>query len=191
MIIVLCIIMCVLSLNPIYSVTWLIISFVLLSSFMLINGFDFLPLLIIIVYVGAISVLFLFIVMMIEIKKLDFNFYNIIPILIYVLFFMYSSETINQKLSCNITLMSRILYSDYYIILILLSLILLIAMIGVIILTLSVNDLTKKQNIMTQKKRFVIPLILRNQKLFQLYIHVNGSVQVSNYQDLINNNIKA
>ena len=158
---------------------------------MLINGFDFLPLLIIIVYVGAISVLFLFIVMMIEIKKLDFNFYNIIPILIYVLFFMYSSETINQKLSCNITLMSRILYSDYYIILILLSLILLIAMIGVIILTLSVNDLTKKQNIMTQKKRFVIPLILRNQKLFQLYIHVNGSVQVSNYQDLINNNIKA
>lgn len=158
---------------------------------MLINGFDFLPLLIIIVYVGAISILFLFIVMMIEIKKLDFNFYNIIPILIYVLFFMYSSETINQKLSCNITLMSRILYSDYYIILILLSLILLIAMIGVIILTLSVNDLTKKQNIMTQKKRFVIPLILRNQKLFQLYIHVNGSVQVSNYQDLINNNIKA
>lgn len=147
--------MCILSLNPIYSVTWLIISFVLLASFMLINGFDFLPLLIIIVYVGAISILFLFIVMMIEIKKLDFNFYNIIPILLYILFFIYSSETINQKLSCNITLMSKVLYSDYYIILILLSLILLIAMIGVIILTLTVNDLTRKQNIMVQKKRTV------------------------------------
>ena len=147
--------MCILSLNPIYSVTWLIISFVLLASFMLINGFDFLPLLIIIVYVGAISILFLFIVMMIEIKKLDFNFYNIIPILLYLLFFIYSSETINQKLSCNITLMSKVLYSDYYIILILLSLILLIAMIGVIILTLTVNDLTRKQNIMVQKKRTV------------------------------------
>ena len=147
--------MCILSLNPIYSVTWLIISFVLLASFMLINGFDFLPLLIIIVYVGAISILFLFIVMMIEIKKLDFNFYNIIPILLYLLFFIYSSETINQKLSCNITLMSKVLYSDYYVILILLSLILLIAMIGVIILTLTVNDLTRKQNIMVQKKRTV------------------------------------
>lgn len=147
--------MCILSLNPIYSVTWLIISFVLLASFMLINGFDFLPLLIIIVYVGAISILFLFIVMMIEIKKLDFNFYNIIPILLYLLFFIYSSETINQKLSCNITLMSKVLYSDYYIILILLSLILLIAMIGVIILTLTTNDLTRKQNIMVQKKRTV------------------------------------
>ena len=147
--------MCILSLNPIYSVTWLIISFVLLASFMLINGFDFLPLLIIIVYVGAISILFLFIVMMIEIKKLDFNFYNIIPILLYILFFIYSSETINQKLSCNITLMSKVLYSDYYIILILLSLILLIAMIGVIILTLTVNDLTRKQNIIVQKKRTV------------------------------------
>ena len=147
--------MCILSLNHIYSVTWLIISFVLLASFMLINGFDFLPLLIIIVYVGAISILFLFIVMMIEIKKLDFNFYNIIPILLYILFFIYSSETINQKLSCNITLMSKVLYSDYYIILILLSLILLIAMIGVIILTLTVNDLTRKQNIMVQKKRTV------------------------------------
>lgn len=147
--------MCILSLNPIYSVTWLIISFVLLASFMLINGFDFLPLLIIIVYVGAISILFLFIVMMIEIKKLDFNFYNIIPILLYLLFFIYSSETINQKLSCNITLMGKVLYSDYYIILILLSLILLIAMIGVIILTLTTNDLTRKQNIMVQKKRTV------------------------------------
>ena len=147
--------MCILSLNPIYSVTWLIISFVLLASFMLINGFDFLPLLIIIVYVGAISILFLFIVMMIEIKKLDFNFYNIIPILLYLLFFIYSSETINQKLSCNITLMSKVLYSDYYIILILLSLILLIAMIGVIILTLTTNDLTRKQNIMVQKQRTV------------------------------------
>ena len=148
--------MCILSLNPIYAVTWLIISFVLLASFMLINGFDFLPLLIVIVYVGAISILFLFTVMMIEIKKYNFSFYNIIPVILFSTLFIFSSETVDQKLNCNIYLFSKLLYSDYYFILILLSIILLIAMVGIIILTLTVNELTKKQNIIKQKQRSLV-----------------------------------
>ena len=54
--------------NPIYSLLWLIISFVLSSFFLLILGCEFLALIFIVVYVGAIAVLFLFVVMLLDLK---------------------------------------------------------------------------------------------------------------------------
>lgn len=54
--------------NPIYSLLWLVVSFLFSSSLLLILGCEFLALIFIVVYVGAIAVLFLFVVMLLDLK---------------------------------------------------------------------------------------------------------------------------
>src|SRR6188472_4575904 len=53
--------------NPVHSVLWLIVSFFSASGLMLMTGAEFIALLLVIVYVGAVAVLFLFVVMMLDI----------------------------------------------------------------------------------------------------------------------------
>ena len=57
------------SINPVYSVFYLILCFLNVSCLFLLIGVDFLALLFLMIYVGAIAVLFLFVVMMIDLKK--------------------------------------------------------------------------------------------------------------------------
>jgi NADH-quinone oxidoreductase subunit J len=66
--------------NTIHSVFYLVLSFVNSSIILLIWGVDYLGLLLIIVYVGAIAILFLFVVMMINIKNEDINRSKYVPI---------------------------------------------------------------------------------------------------------------
>jgi NADH:ubiquinone oxidoreductase subunit 6 (subunit J) len=54
--------------NPIYSLLWLVLSFLFAASFLLVLGCEFLALIFIVVYVGAIAVLFLFVVMLLDLK---------------------------------------------------------------------------------------------------------------------------
>jgi NADH:ubiquinone oxidoreductase subunit 6 (subunit J) len=54
--------------NPIYSLLWLVLSFLFSASFLLVLGCEFLALIFIVVYVGAIAVLFLFVVMLLDLK---------------------------------------------------------------------------------------------------------------------------
>jgi NADH-quinone oxidoreductase subunit J len=54
--------------NPIYSLLWLVLSFLFSASFLLVLGCEFLALIFVVVYVGAISVLFLFVVMLLDLK---------------------------------------------------------------------------------------------------------------------------
>jgi len=54
--------------NPIYSLLWLVLSFLFSASFLLMMGCEFLALIFIVVYVGAIAVLFLFVVMLLDLK---------------------------------------------------------------------------------------------------------------------------
>jgi NADH:ubiquinone oxidoreductase subunit 6 (subunit J) len=54
--------------NPIYSLLWLVLSFLFSASFLLLLGCEFLALIFIVVYVGAIAVLFLFVVMLLDLK---------------------------------------------------------------------------------------------------------------------------
>jgi NADH-quinone oxidoreductase subunit J len=54
--------------NPIYSLLWLVLSFLLSASLLLVLGCEFLALIFIVVYVGAIAVLFLFVVMLLDLK---------------------------------------------------------------------------------------------------------------------------
>lgn len=58
----------VFSSNPVYSLLWLVLSFVFSAGFLLILGSEFLALIFIVVYVGAIAVLFLFVVMLLDLK---------------------------------------------------------------------------------------------------------------------------
>ena len=59
--------MTVLSKNPVYSVLWLILSFLSAAGLFVLLGAEFVAMLLVIVYVGAVAVLFLFVVMMLDI----------------------------------------------------------------------------------------------------------------------------
>ena len=68
MLIVFCAIMVVLSLNPVHSILWLILAFCNGAGLMVIIGAEFIAMMLVIIYVGAVAVLFLFIIMMLDIK---------------------------------------------------------------------------------------------------------------------------
>ena len=126
---------------------------------------------VLIVYIGAVAVLFLFVIMMLDINitKLRKTFLNYLPIgsvvgfiilleLIYVISQseLNSAETIsvnnnigNQILN-NTVLIGNILYTDYFLLFQISGIILLVAMIGAIFLTIRKREGAKKQNIYKQ-----------------------------------------
>jgi len=177
--------------NSVYSVLFLILTFCNIILVLLLFGAEFLAFLLLIVYVGAIAVLFLFVVMMLNIKiskNFQLNFFVLysLPILILTIFLFFDyfwnfylffdilkpleiklqfTNWINQLfLSNNLETIGTILYSDYSFLFLVSSLILLIAMIGVIILTVHQKTifLLKKQNInfqLTQNSKNLIKFI--------------------------------
>jgi NADH-ubiquinone oxidoreductase chain 6 len=139
--------------NPVYSVIGFISLFTFASSYLLFLGLGFIGLTYLIIYVGAIAILFLFVVMMINLKFLTNNFYsNFLPLatLLTFLFFFtnfsflflfdsfcfYSSPSWNSFFnSFNLlTSLAFPLYSSFSLWLILASFILLLAMIAPILL---------------------------------------------------------
>ena len=70
------------SANPVHSVLWLILSFFSVAGLFILLGAEFLAMVLIIVYVGAISVLFLFVVMMLNInyEKIKSGYHKLIPL---------------------------------------------------------------------------------------------------------------
>ncbi len=90
--IILCSFLVILSKNPIYSIFFLILVFLNTTAFLILIGAEFIALLLLIVYVGAIAVLFLFVVMMLNVKLLEINEpywkYSFISFLIIVIFFL-------------------------------------------------------------------------------------------------------
>nr|YP_009402831.1 NADH dehydrogenase subunit 6 [Compsopogon caeruleus]ARX96188.1 NADH dehydrogenase subunit 6 [Compsopogon caeruleus] len=177
-----CALMVILSSNPVHSVLFLILVFCNVAGLLFLLGAEFLALLFIIVYVGAISVLFLFVVMMLNVRsKKTVQYSSIIPLgffissllLIQVLLvinidfidignwynkinFIHESYTIWFYTLSSLTNMEVIglaLYEDYSYLFILCSLILLVAMIGAIILTLHQRIDVKKQNLSNQLSR--------------------------------------
>lgn len=170
LLILFCIIMIIISYNPIHSIFWLVLTFLFSSSLLISINLNFLSLSIIIIYVGAIAILFLFVIMMLDLVNLEISLIkNLIPIIIIILInilikilllnniklykniFFYSNW--NIKYSNHINIIGNILYSDYFYPFIIISIILFIAMIGAIILTLEINKLTKKQNLISQHQR--------------------------------------
>jgi len=156
--------------NPIHSVLFLILVFFNSSILFLFNNAEFLAMILLIVYIGAVAVLFLFVIMMLDINitKLRLSFLNYLPAglfvgsiilleLIYVvsqsrltLYTKKMNSNLNNQLFENTKLIGSILYTEYFLLFQLSGIILLIAMIGAIFLTLRKREGVKKQNIYNQ-----------------------------------------
>ena len=157
--------------NPVNSVIFLIFSFFNAAGIFLIAGAEFLALIMLIVYVGAVAVLFLFVVMMLDLnfeelnKKTNFVKTGIITagILIaemIVLFVYYPEEQSfihnkNNELNSltNTEIIGSKIYTEHFYHFQIAGLILLVAMIGAIVLTLRHRDNVRRQDISSQVSR--------------------------------------
>ena len=162
--------MTVISRNPVHSVLWLILAFLSSAGLFVLLGAEFLAMLLIIVYVGAVAVLFLFVVMMLDVDfsilKAEMAGYLPIALLIGVVLVMQlgmafgvwsyadtalgAREVLADSEHHNTKALGLILYDRYFILFQLSGLILLVAMIGAIVLTLRHRKNVKRQNILSQ-----------------------------------------
>ena len=161
--------------NPVHSVLWLIVTFFSVAGFFILVGAEFLALLLMIVYVGALAVLFLFVVMMLNINfsKIKEGFQKYFPIgsligfilFIEIILMVFSGDLLinkNNELNDNIPNTHKIgslLYTKYIYVFQLSGLILLVAMVGAIVLTLRDRPGVKKQDIISQNTRKVSDVI--------------------------------
>ena len=139
--------------NPVHSVLWLIVSFFNAAGLMLLMGAEFIAMLVVIVYVGAVAVLFLFVVMMLDIdfaqlrsgftKNLPFGIIIALVLLAEIIVAAMgwkagpamSGGHIADASQPNIVALGQLLYSRYLFPFEIAGLILLVAMIGAIVLT--------------------------------------------------------
>jgi NADH-quinone oxidoreductase subunit J len=165
--------MVVTSRNPVHSVLFLILAFFNAAALFLIAGAEFLAMILVIVYVGAVAVLFLFVVMMLDVDfaKLREGFQRYAPlgavlgaILFLELVLVYATWTFAQDAAGlrlnptpsdvdNTRALGRILYTDHVWLFQLSGLILLVAMIGAIVLTLRGKPTSKRQDVGKQVAR--------------------------------------
>ena len=159
--------------NTIHAVFFLILDFVSVSCLFIMMGAEYLGMLTLIVYVGAVAVLFLFVVMMLNVNYSDLKsgFLNYLPfggligiVLIIEIglmigtwkyrdaFIKTSEIKINSNLS-NTEAIGNVLYTEYLHYFQISGLILLVAMIGAILLTYRRKDNLKRQDITTQVSR--------------------------------------
>lgn len=169
-------VMVVTSRNPVHSVLFLILAFFNAAALFLMTGAEFLAMLLVIVYVGAVAVLFLFVVMMLDIDfaQLRQGLQRYAPvgaviggILFLELLFVFGSwqfapEAATLRLNAapmdpavtNTEALGQLIYTDYIYLFQVAGLILLVAMIGAIVLTLrDKSPHSKRQDIATQIAR--------------------------------------
>jgi NADH-quinone oxidoreductase subunit J len=164
--------------NPVHSVLFLVLVFLNAAGMLFVLQLEFIPLTFIIVYVGAIAILFLFVVMMLDIKvtSKSNDFFKYLPIggLIGSLFIFEVLNTVNcsfvipetfQSMDnyipwvssmdkvTNLEALGQLLYTYYFIYFLIAGIILLVAMVGAIVLTLQFNKTVKNQLIFRQLSR--------------------------------------
>ncbi|MFL2661962.1 MAG: NADH-quinone oxidoreductase subunit J [Alphaproteobacteria bacterium] len=173
----------VFSSNPVHSVLFLIFTFFNVAVLFLLSNAEFLAMTIVIVYVGAVAVLFLFVVMMLNInevlikegflKYFPFGFI-LITIFLLELFFVFKDITLKNTSSSKMNIselldkgnnntesIGMFLYTDFFIVFQISGFLLLVAMIGAIVLAKNENLNIKSQKIIYQKsldKKKVIKL---------------------------------
>lgn len=165
--------------NPVHSVLFLILVFCNSSALLILLGLDFFAMIFLVVYVGAIAVLFLFVVMMLNIKveEIHENALRYLPVggIIGLIFLLeifnvvearsvpvisslpwfynnlsYTSYATQIQSWTNIEALGNLLYTNYFFWFILSSLILLVAMIGAIVLTMHKTKQVKRQEVFQQ-----------------------------------------
>lgn len=165
--------MVVTSRNPVHSVLYLILAFFNAAALFLIAGAEFLAMILVIVYVGAVAVLFLFVVMMLDINfaqlREGFQRYAPIGATVGVMLLLelglvlggwkFAPEAQRFRFAPrgseieNTAQLGQIIYTDYILLFQASGLILLVAMIGAIVLTLRDRGVSRKQQIARQTAR--------------------------------------
>lgn len=160
--------MVVSSRNPVHSVLFLILAFFNAAGLFILLNAEFLAMLLVVVYVGAVAVLFLFVVMMLDINYSElregFQKYRSLGLLIgavllvelFATFFEYSGNVKSLPSPGavhNTKALGQVIYTDYIYLFQLAGLILLVAMIGAIALTLRKRSGVRKQLIADQNSR--------------------------------------
>src|SRR5476651_870027 len=166
-------VMVIVSRNPVHSVLFLILAFVNASGLFVLMGAEFLAMILIVVYVGAVAVLFLFVVMMLDVDfaELRQGFLQYLPVggLVGVIFLaelllVVGSWAIGPGIPTTITAkiptdipntqaLGLVLYTRYVYYFEAAGVVLLVAMIGAIVLTLRHKPNVKRQNISDQVAR--------------------------------------
>jgi NADH-quinone oxidoreductase subunit J len=156
--------------NPVHSVMFLILTFFAAAGLFILMGAEFLALLLVMVYVGAVAVLFLFVVMMLDVDfvELKQGFLPYLPvgaivaiillaemILVGAAYFSGETKTVVEQSSerSNLEAFGEVLYTQYAGAFEAAGLVLLVAMIGAIVLTLRERKGVKTQNAMDQMAR--------------------------------------
>ena len=165
--------MVVSSRNPVHSVLYLILAFFNAAALFVLLGAEFLAMILVVVYVGAVAVLFLFVVMMLDIdfSELKKGALQYLPLgaliglgmaaeLIMVgAVWVFAPATVGARASAtpagmtNTAALGRILYTDYVYYFQIAGLVLLVAMIGAIVLTLRSRPGVRRQVIAVQNAR--------------------------------------
>ena len=172
-------IMVISSRNPVHSVLFLILAFCGSSGLLILIEAEFMAMIFIVVYVGAIAVLFLFVVMMLNIKISEVidEIYQYLPVggLIGIIFLLevfiivdndfvpllsngseasayvdWSTQIDNVT---NLSSLGQVLYTHYAITFLMAGIILLVAMIGAIVLTMQIRTTVRRQHIFQQVSR--------------------------------------
>ena len=159
--------------NPVHCVLWLILTFFNAAGLFVLLGAEFVAMILVVVYVGAVAVLFLFVVMMLDVNiaVLREGFMKYLPvgaligiILLVELAVVYGGWTMSPDANSlrvlpapsdvpNTEALGRVLYTNYVYLFQGAGMILLIAMVGAIVLTLRRRTGVRKQNIARQVAR--------------------------------------
>ena len=166
-------VMVVTSRNPVHSVLFLILAFVNAAGLFMLLGAEFLAMILIVVYVGAVAVLFLFVIMMLDVDfaELRQGFLEYLPfglligaVFLAELLLVAGGWVLNPNIAKAITspipgtvsnteALGLVLYTKYLPYFQLAGLVLLVAMIGAIVLTLRHKPSVKRQSIPVQNAR--------------------------------------
>ncbi len=161
--------------NPVHSVLWLILAFFSAAGLFVLLGAEFVAMLMLIVYVGAVMVLFLFVVMMLDVDfaELRAEMGKLLPVglliglvLLVQLGFAFgvwevSDQALEMRAAVtpppetveNTAALGMLIYTKYVFLFQVAGLILLVAMIGAIVLTLRKRVSVKRQNVLDQMAR--------------------------------------
>ena len=159
--------------NPVHSVLYLILAFVNASGLFVLMGAEFLAMILVVVYVGAVAVLFLFVIMMLDVDfaQLREGFMEYLPvglviggIFLFELLLVVGSwliqpgttKAITAAIPANVSnteALGLVLYTKYIHYFQLAGMVLLVAMIGAIVLTLRHKASVKRQDINVQNAR--------------------------------------
>ena len=163
----------VVSRNPVHSVLWLILTFLSSAGLFVLLGAEFVAMLLVIVYVGAVAVLFLFVVMMLDVDfaelKAEMAQYLPLGLLIGLVLLMQLSmalgvwsvadtaeaarAAVTPAETHNTAALGLLIYDQYFLLFQLAGLILLVAMVGAIVLTLRHRKDVKRQDVLAQMYR--------------------------------------